>query len=324
MEIHQLRYFVAVAEEGSFSHAAEREHVSQPSLSQQIQKLEGELNQQLFDRLPRAVVLTEAGRCLLVYARQILTGIADARQAVTALDHEVAGRLSVGAIPSIALFVLPPLIGSFQRAYPKVTFELFEDTTEKLAQQLEDGTLDLVIASTSHETPNLARHSLGREQLLMLLPAKHRLARKNSIEWSELASEKFLLLHEEHSLSIHVRQLLAANHLNPELVVRGAQLVTMARMVAAGLGVTVIPQMMVGTEFLSGCVAVPFVRPAPTRELTLLRNPSRAESKAAAVFREEAAVAFLTLTGSRPVVGQQPARRNPRLPVQAKRVNQGD
>ncbi len=80
MEIHQLRYFVAVAEEGSFSHAAEREHVSQPSLSQQIQKLEAELNQQLFDRLPRAVVLTEAGRSLLGYARQILTGIADARR----------------------------------------------------------------------------------------------------------------------------------------------------------------------------------------------------------------------------------------------------
>jgi LysR family hydrogen peroxide-inducible transcriptional activator len=293
MEIHQLRYFVAVAEEGSFSHAAEREHVSQPSLSQQIQKLEAELNQQLFDRLPRSVVLTEAGRCLLEYARQILTGIADARRCVAALEQEVAGRLAVGAIPSIALFILPKLIGHFQHSYPKVIFELFEDTTEKLAQRVEDGTLDLVIASTSHETPSLARHSLGKEALLLLLPEKHRLARKKSIKWSDLASEKFLLLHDEHSVTIQVRQLLAANHLNPELVVRGAQLVTIARMVAAGLGVTVIPQMMTGTEFLNGCVAVPFARPVPTRELTLLRNPLRAESKAAAAFREEAAAAFL-------------------------------
>src|SRR5437763_3456086 len=250
MEIHQLRYFVAVAEEGSFSHAAEREHVSQPSLSQQIHKLEEELNQQLFDRLPRSVVLTEAGRTLLGYVRRILTAIADARQAVTALDHEVAGRLSVGAIPSIALYVLPRLIGSFQRSYPKVTFELFEDTTEKLAQQLEDGTLDLVIASGSDEISNLARYSLGREQLLMLLPEKHRLARRKRIRWSELASEKFLLLHEQHSLSIQVRQLLAANHLNPELLLQGAQLVTIAAIVAAGLGVTVIPHMMLMTEFV--------------------------------------------------------------------------
>ncbi len=130
MEIHQLRYFVAVAEESSSSsRAAQREHVSQPSLSQQIHKLEEELNQQLFDRLPRSVVLTAAGKCLLPYARVVLTAIADAGRAVTALEAEVAGRLAVGAIPSIALYILPRLIGKFQHAYPKVTFEIFEDTT---------------------------------------------------------------------------------------------------------------------------------------------------------------------------------------------------
>jgi len=294
MEIHQLRYFVAVAEEGSFSHAAEREHVSQPSLSQQIQKLEEELNQQLFDRLPRSVVLTEPGRHLLHYARQILNGIADARQAMAELEHEVAGKLSVGAIPSIAVYVLPRLIQRFQQRYPKVIFELFEDTTDKLAQRLEDGTLDVALATAGYEAPALAHYSLGKEPLLMLLPEKHRLARRKTIKWSDLASEKFLLLHEVHSLSIQVRQLLAANNLKPELVLQGAQLVTIARMVAAGLGVTVIPQMMTQTEFIEGCVAVPFAKPAPMRELTLLRNPLRFESKAAAAFREEAAAAFLT------------------------------
>src|SRR3954462_1763092 len=178
MEIHQLRYFVAVAEEGNFSHAAEREHVSQPSLSQQIHKLEAELNQQLFDRLPRSVVLTEAGRRLLEYAPQILTGIPDARRSGAALEEEVAGRLSVGAIPSIALYVLPRLIGRFQTAYPKVTFELFEDTTDKLAQKLEDGTLDVVLATSGDDVATLAHYSLGKESLLMLVPKNHRLARK--------------------------------------------------------------------------------------------------------------------------------------------------
>ena len=292
MEIHQFRYFVAVAEEGSFSHAAEREHVSQPSLSQQIHKLEAELNQQLFDRLPRSVVLTEAGRHLLHYARQILTGIADARQAMAELEHEIAGKLSVGAIPSIAVYVLPRLIQRFQERYPKVTFELFEDTTDKLAQRLEDGALDVALATAGYEAPALAHYSLCKEPLLMLLPEKHRLARRKTIKWSELASEKFLLLHEVHSLSIQVRRLLEENDLKPELVLQGAQLVTIARMVAAGLGVTVIPQMMAGTEFIKGCVAVPFAKPAPMRELTLLRNPLRFESRAAAAFREEAAATF--------------------------------
>ena len=152
--------------------------------------------------------------------------------------------------------------------------------------------LDVVLASSGDEPPTLKRHSLGEESLLLLVPEKHRLARKKTIKWSDLAAEKFLLLHEVHSLSIKVRQLLAANKLNPEVVLQGAQLVTIASMVAAGLGVTVIPQMMVKSEFIRGCVAVPFARPVPTRELTLLRNPLRAESKAAAAFRQEATAAF--------------------------------
>lgn len=294
MEIHQLRYFIAVAEEGNFSHAAEREHVSQPSLSQQIHKLEDELGQQLFDRLPRSVVLTEAGRTFLVYARQIQAGVADARRSVAALEQEVAGKLSVGAIPSIALYMLPQLIVGFQRSYPKVTFELFEDITDNLAQRLEDGTVDVALAVADEETTHIAQYSLGKESLFMLLPATHRLARKRAIKWSDLATEKFLLLHEVHSLSIQVRQLLAANDLKPETVLQGSQLVTIAAMVAAGLGVTVVPEMMVHTDFVKGCVAVPFARPVPTRELVLLRNPLRFESKAAAAFREEATAAFLT------------------------------
>ena len=124
MEIHQLRYFIAVVDEGSFSRAAAREHVAQPSLSQQIQKLEAEMGERLFDRLPRSVVVTEAGKRLLDYARKILAEIADARRCVDELKGEVAGRLAVGAIPTIAPYVLPALIGKFQHRYPKVTLEI--------------------------------------------------------------------------------------------------------------------------------------------------------------------------------------------------------
>src|SRR6187397_3138101 len=135
MEIHQLRYFVAVAEESSFSRAAVREHVAQPSLSQQIQKLEAEMDQRLFDRLPRSVVPTEAGKCLLDYAHKILIEIGDARRCADDLKQGVVGRLVVGAIPTVALYVLPALIANFRRRYPKVIFELFEDTTENLAER---------------------------------------------------------------------------------------------------------------------------------------------------------------------------------------------
>src|SRR6476646_5055739 len=107
MELHQLRYFVAVADEGSFSRAAAKVRVAQPSLSQQIQKLESEFGQPLFDRLPRSVVLTDAGTCLIDYARNILSVVGEAQRCVEELNGAVGGRLTVGAIPTIAPYVLP-------------------------------------------------------------------------------------------------------------------------------------------------------------------------------------------------------------------------
>jgi len=292
MEIHQLRYFVAVADEGSFSRAAAREHVAQPSLSQQIQKLEAEMDQRLFDRLPRSVVVTEAGKCLLEYARKILAEIADARRCVDELKREVVGRLAVGAIPTIAPYVLPALIGKFQHRYPKVTLEIVEDTTETLVRRLEDGELDIALVSTCSESPGLERHSLGEEALLILLPEEHPLAKKKKIKWGDLKSQKFLLLHEMHCLSAQTHQFLDTHHIRPELAVRGAQLGTIARMVAAGMGVSLVPQMMIATEPVTGCVGLPFAPPVPMRELNLVRNPLRFQSKAAAVFQQEAATAF--------------------------------
>jgi LysR family transcriptional regulator, hydrogen peroxide-inducible genes activator len=292
MEIHQLRYFVAVAEEGSFSRAAAREHVAQPSLSQQIQKLEAEMDQRLFDRLSRTVVVTEAGKCLLEYARKILVEIAEARRCLDDLKRDVAGRLTIGAIPTMAPYVLPKLIGRFQTRYPKVQLEILEDTTENLALRLEDGTLDIAIMSTCQQSPALEPHPLGEEALLVLLPKQHRLAKKKNISWTDLKSEKFLLLHEVHCLSEQVCQLLAAHNLRPELALRGAQLATIAQMVATGMGVSFVPQMMVEHQLPSGCVALPVTPPAPIRELNLLRNPLRLETRAAAAFYQEAAAAF--------------------------------
>jgi LysR family hydrogen peroxide-inducible transcriptional activator len=292
MEIHQLRYFVAVAEEGSFSRAAAREHVAQPSLSQQIQKLEAEMDHRLFDRLSRSVVVTEAGKCLLEYARKILVQIAEARRCLDDLKHDVAGRLTIGAILTMAPYVLPKLIGKFQARYPKVELEILEDTTESLALRLEEGTLDIAIMSTCQQSSTLEAHPLGKEPLFVLLANQHRLAKKKKISWSDLKSEKFLLLHEVHCLSAQICQLLAAHDLRPELALRGTQLATIAQMVATGMGVSVVPQMMVEHELPSGCVALPFTPPVPMRELNLLRNPLRYETKAAAAFHQEAAAAF--------------------------------
>jgi LysR family hydrogen peroxide-inducible transcriptional activator len=292
MEIHQLRYFVAVAEEGSFSRAAAKVRVAQPSLSQQIRKLEAEVGQPLFDRLPRSVVLTEAGRCLIDYARQILTSIGDARRCVDELKDEVSGRLAVGAIPTIAPYVLPDLVGKFQNHYPEVTLEIVEDVTKGITRRVEAGELDVALASTCQQTPTLRRESLGNEPLLALAPQGHPLAKKTLVGLDDLKSQRFLLLHEMHCLSQQVHHLLEVRRLRPEIALAGSQLGTIANMVAAGIGVSIVPQMMVKHQAIPGCVSLPFAPPVPERELNLLYNPLRFQSKAAAAFRREAAAAF--------------------------------
>jgi LysR family transcriptional regulator, hydrogen peroxide-inducible genes activator len=292
MEIHQLRYFVAVADERSFSRAAAKVRVAQPSLSQQIRKLEAEVGQPLFDRLPRSVVLTEAGRCFIDYARQILASIGDARRCVDELKGEIAGNLAVGAIPTIAPYVLPELVVTFQKHYPQVTLEIVEDVTEGITRRIEAGELDVAVASTCQQSPTRRRESLGSEPLLALVPEGHPLAKKDLIEFDDLKSQRFLLLHEMHCLSQQVNHLLEARRLRPEIALAGSQLSTIANMVAASIGVSIVPQMMVKHHATPGCVSLPFAPPIPERELNLLYNPLRFQSKAAAAFRREAAAAL--------------------------------
>src|SRR6267142_1114697 len=292
MEIHQLRYFVAVADEGSFSRAAAKVRVAQPSLSQQIRKLETEIGQRLFDRLPRSVVLTEAGRRFIDYARQILASIGDARRCVDELKDAVTGKLAVGAIPTIAPYVLPELVRKFHKDYPEVTLELVEDVTDGIIRRVERGELDVALASTCQQSPSLCRQPLGTEPLLALVPKADPLANQTLVELDDLKSQRFLLLHEMHCLSQQVHHLLESRRLRPEIALAGSQLSTIANMVAAGIGVSIVPQMMVRHHTTPGCVTLQFATPVPERELNLLYNPLRFQSKAAAEFRREATAAL--------------------------------
>ena len=284
MEIHQLRYFVAVADERNFSRAAAKVRVAQPSLSQQIRKLEAEIGQPLFDRLPRSVVLTEAGRCLLEYARQILASIGDARRCVDELKGEVAGDVAVGAIPTIAPYVLPKLVVTFQNHYPDVTLHVVEDVTAVITRRVEAGELDGALASTCQRI-----QLLGSEPLLALVPEGHALAKQTMITLDDLKSQRFLLLHEMHCLSQQVHHLLESRRLRPEVALAGSQLSTIANMVAAEIGVSIVPRMMVKHQAIPGCVSLPFAPPVPERELNFLSNPLRFQSRAAAAFHREAA-----------------------------------
>lgn len=289
MELHQLRYLVALAEEGSFSRAAARAHVSQPSLSQQIRKLEEEVGQPLFDRLARGVVPTESGKRFLVYARRALADVADARRCVDECRGKHAGRLVVGAVPTIAPYLLPRLVKEFRRRHPEVSVEVVEDLTPEIARGVEDGAIDLGLMSTCRATPSVRVETLGREPFMLAVPSGHRLAGRRRAGWRDLGGERFLVLHEAHCMSSQVRRVCAKNAVCPDVVLRGVQLRTLVEMVAAGMGVSLVPRMVADRDGSDGCVFLPFAPPVPVREITLIRNPMRYQSGAAAAFAALAA-----------------------------------
>src|SRR6266478_9386912 len=132
MELHQLRYFCAVAETGSFSRAAEQSHVSQPALSQQIMKLEGELGARLFDRLGRSVRLTDVGKTFLPRARAVLHELEAARGDVVERKDSIGGPVSVGVIPTVAPYFLPAKLTTFSRKFPQALLSVMEEITPAL------------------------------------------------------------------------------------------------------------------------------------------------------------------------------------------------
>jgi LysR family hydrogen peroxide-inducible transcriptional activator len=286
MEVHQLEYFVAVAEEGSFTKAAERLLVAQPSLSQGIKKLEREVGQPLFDRLPRGVALTEAGQRLLEHARLVLREIGDARERIREIGAQVTGSLAIGAIPTIAPFLLPSVVQDFRRRWPEVNLSLVEDVTSRLVDAVGRGELDLAVVSTTPEAGTVHLERIASEPLCLLAPARSHLGRRKRVQWSDLAGESFLMLHDMHCLAGQVLQSCQPHGVKLAVVARGAQLATLAAMVSAGLGVTMVPEMFRRADRAADRVCVAFRDPVPSRELCLAWNVLRYRTNAARAFAQ--------------------------------------
>jgi LysR family hydrogen peroxide-inducible transcriptional activator len=290
MELHQLRYFVAVVEHGSFSRAATELRVAQPSLSQQIQKLEAELGQPLLDRLPRAVVPTEAGRRFFERARKILVEVGDAARCVSDCRDVPAGRVVIGAIPTIAPALLPRLLRRFSQQQPQVTVEVIEEVTDRLLARLDDGGADLVLISDAHPHTAIHVEALAEEPLRLAVPAHHPLAARARVRWSDLEDQPALVLDELHCLAGQVAEFCRAAKVRWNVRFRGAHLGTILEMVAGGLGVSLVPAMFGELAEARGCRLVPLAEPQPRRRLCLaqhnLRYRTRATLALAAMTRQ--------------------------------------
>ncbi|MHC4938897.1 MAG: LysR family transcriptional regulator [Planctomycetota bacterium] len=284
MEIRQLEYVVAVAEEKSFSRAAERLHLAQPSLSQQVKKLESELGTTLFDRLARGVVTTEAGERFVERARRILADLVDARRDAGETRDTVRGTLHVGAIPTIAPFLMPGLVRAFAKRWPDVTVHIEENVTDRLLDHVVNGELDLAITSSIADDRAVHVDTVATEPLWVLLPQDSALAEKKSVSWGTFDKQRTLVLHDDHCLSGQVTQFCRRRGSRPTIVSRGAQLATIAEMIAAGLGVSVVPEMMRAQDRSKRRVYRPFAGAMPSREICVVWSLLRYRTNAARAF----------------------------------------
>jgi len=245
MELHQLRYFCAVAETGSFSRAAEHSHVSQPSLSQQILKLEAELGARLFDRLGRSVRLTEVGKTFLPRARAVLRELEAARGDVVESKDSISGQVAVGAIPTVAPYFLPSVLASFSKRFSESAVTVIEEITPVLLERLRAGSIDIAILALPVRGHEFDALPLLTEPLFAALPKKHILARRTAIALRDLRKEPFLLLRDGHCFRENALAACDRARVSPQVVFESGQFSSLLGLVGAGMGVSLVPEMAV-------------------------------------------------------------------------------
>jgi LysR family hydrogen peroxide-inducible transcriptional activator len=284
MEIDQLRYFLRVAERGSFTRAAEDLGISQPALSRSIQKLEEELGQPVFERKTRSVSLTEAGTLLQARSQQVLTILEDTKAEIT--DDGRSGRVRVGAIPTIAPFFLPKVLRRFSKEFPKATVIVQEHTTDSLLKSCTQGEIDLAILALPVSARYLEIEELFEEELLLVLPPEHPLVEKAKIRLSDVEPYPFVLLDEAHCLSDNIVSFCRQRSFQPVAVERTSQLAMVQELVSLSHGVSMIPAMARRLDESDRRVYRSFSGRKPTRTIAAVWNPYRFQSRLIQAFRE--------------------------------------
>lgn len=274
MELHQLRYFCAVADAGSFSRAAEQSHVSQPSLSQQILKLEDELGTRLFDRLGRSVRLTEAGQTFLPRARSVLRELEAARGDVVEQKDSIGGSVTIGVIPTVAPYFLPQRLASFSRKFPQVRLTVVEDITPVLLEQLRAGKIDLAILALPLKGHEFDAAALFTERFFAALPVSHKLATRPALSLKEFRAEPFLLLRDGHCFRDSAIAACDRARLRPQVIFESGQFSSLLSMVGAGMGISIVPEMAIDKRYRCRYVRIADGAAARTIGTVVLRGRS--------------------------------------------------
>lgn len=283
MEVHQLRYFVAVAETQNFTRAAQRSNVSQPSLSQQILKLETEVGHKLFHRLGRKAVLTEAGATFLERARRILFEIENAAKELS--DHpSMERRISVGAVQTVMPYLVAPFIAHLRTTHPNLVIDAREGFRANLLRSVVEGDLDLAVVPLPVDDHRVSTEELLTEPLLLVVGKHHPFASRAEISVNDLAEETFISLGDSSALAAQIQAFFGDNKFQPRIGIRCAQVGTLKLFASLGLGISLLPEIARLPDDRDTLTYLRLTGSAPTRQLVVIRHLQRYQSRGAQQF----------------------------------------
>lgn len=280
-DLRQLEYFCAVARTGSFTKAADDLGIAQPTLSEQIAKLEKVLGAALFERLNRRIELTPLGQAILGKARALLEDAASLPEYFERVQEGVRGPLRVGAIPTILPYFLAPLLKEFTQRYPEVDLHVREGTTTELVDQVLEGLLDVAVVSLPVEGAGLVMKQLFRDPLFLAVPEDHPLASAVKVQLRRVPKERLLILKDGHCLrdetlaACDKAKTRFAGHFEAD------QVLTIFELIRAGFGVSIVPEMARGLSV--GCKLLE-IEPKVSRRIGYVRLELRYLSKALEAF----------------------------------------
>lgn len=292
MNLRDLHYLVALAEHRHFGRAAAASFVSQPTLSMQIRKLEDELGVALVERTPRKVLLTEAGREIAQRAREVLNEVEQIKAiARRTLDPE-SGTLRLGIFPTLGPYLLPHVVPRIRERFPRLELLLVEEKTEEVLRRLHEGRLDAGVLALPIHDDQLHAEFLFEEPFLLAVPGRHELSRRKTLKLDDLSDQSLLLLDDGHCLRDQALEVCHLSGANEKTGFRATSLETLRQMVAANVGITLLPTLAVQPPVAQSdnVHLVPFRNHAPSRRIAMVWRKRSAMAgflkKLAATFRE--------------------------------------
>ncbi|MCL6601979.1 MAG: LysR family transcriptional regulator [Paenibacillus sp.] len=281
MDIRQLEYFVQVARLKSFSKAAESLFITQPTISKMIRNMEIELGADLFYREGKSIRLTDAGEILLTKAQNIVDSFNSLSSELDSLRSLKQGHIRIGLPPMVGASFFPAVIGQFHKKYPEVTIRLHEDGAKKVENDVETGLLDVGVVVLPVNSARFHYFSFNEEKLQLLVPIAHRLAGVESVPISDLSGEEFVLFREDFTLHDRIITECVKAGFQPKVVYESSQWDLISRMVAAGLGIALLPETICRDMDRSRIAVIPLTEPAIPWQLGMIWRRERYLSFAA-------------------------------------------